>query len=206
MKFAFPLAVGLVFVTLAAPAGAQMASGMSNMGMGGAGGGPKIQPKIAAPDLAPSGVPGIGGAAPLSTGPRLQKPASGDPTQELFAAINDNNYSAAQDAVSRGANLQATNQFNETPLDLAIALNHNDITFLLLGTRDELAAQGEESGQVMGAPWSLDDTTKPGEQAKRYHHVAPVVSVRVSPKREIPANETGIPDPQAGFLGFGPKS
>lgn len=206
MKFALPLAIGvLVLGALVVPAQAQMASGMPGMGMGGAGGGPKMQPKLAAPDLAPSGLPGIGGGAPLSTGPRLQKPASGDPTQELFKAINDNDYAAAQDAVSRGADLRAKNQFDETPLDLAIALNRNDITFMLLGTRNELAAQGGAGGQVMGAPWALDDTVKPVERGK-HHRGAPVVSVRERQQPEIPANDPGTPDPQAGFLGFGPKS
>ena len=205
MKSAFPLALGLVFGALVMPAHAQSMTGMPGDGMGGAGGGPtKLQPKLQAPDLAPSGLPGVGNGAPLATGQNLKKTSSGDPTQELFNAINSNDYASAQDAVSRGADLQATDQFGETPLDLSIALNRNDITFLLLGTRNELAAQGMGTGTVMGAPWTLDNTAKPAKTGKR-HSSSPVVPVKVVPKISIPAGETGTPDPQAGFLGFGPK-
>lgn len=204
MKLAFPLALSLVFGALVVPAHAQSMSGLPGAGMGGAGGGPKMQPKLQAPDLAPSGLPGVGGLAPLATGQNLQKPSGDDPTQELFKAINDNNYAAAQDAVSRGANLQAVDQFGESPLDLAVALNRNDITFLLLGTRNELAAQDGNAGTVMGAPWTLDDTSKPGKKGKG-HSSNPVLPVNVTPKAYIPAGDTGTPDPQAGFLGFSPK-
>lgn len=204
MKLAFPLALSLAFGVLALPAHAQTMPGMSGGGMGGAGGGPKIQPKLQAPDLAPSGLPGVGGVAPLATGQNLQKPNSDDPTQELFKAINSNDYGAAQDAVSRGANLQATNQFGETPLDLAVALNRNDITFLLLGTRNELAAQGAGAGSVMGAPWALDNTAKPAKKG-RGHSSSSVVPVKVVPQVGATVGEPGTPDPQAGFLGFSPK-
>lgn len=202
MKIALSLTLGLVFAALVVPAHAQMAGGM-----GGAGGGPgKMQPKLPAPNIAPSGLPGVGGMAPLATSPNMQKPSSGDPTQQLFTAINNNDYGAAQDAVSRGADLRAVNQFNETPLDLSIALNHNDITFLLLGTRNELAAQGDNGSDVMGAPWTLDQTTKPTKNSGRSHSSNAIVPVRAAQKVVIPSGDTGTPNPQAGFLGFNPKS
>ena len=206
MKIAFPLALSLALGAFVMPAHAQMAGGTSGMGMGGVGGGPKVQPKLQAPNLAPAGLPGLGGGAPLATGPKLQAPQSGDPTQELFVAINGNNYAAAQDAVSRGADLRAMDQFGETPLDLSIALNRNDITFMLLGTRNELAAQGEDANSVMGTPWTVDQAAKPGKHTKSGRQARPLVSVRETQKFEIPAGGTGTPDPQAGFLGFGPKS
>lgn len=201
MKIALSLTLGLVFAALVVPAHAQMAGGM-----GGAGTGPgKMQPRLPAPNIAPSGLPGIGGMAPLATSPNMQKPTSGDPTQQLFTAINNNDYRAAQDAVSRGADLRAVNQFNETPLDLSIALNRNDITFLLLGTRNELAAQGDNGSDVMGAPWTLGQTTKPAKNRQSRSSNA-IVPVRAEQKVVIPSGATGTPDPQAGFLGFNPKS
>ena len=197
MKLAFSLALGVALGVMTLPADAQLSSG----GMGGAGGGPKVQPQEQAPDIAPSGLPGLGSAtqAPI-TGPQLQHPVSGDPTQNLFAAINGNDYTAAQEAVSHGANLNATNQFGETPLDLAIALNRNDITFMLLGTRNELMAQGEYG--VMGAPITLDNTAP----APTKHRTAP----KGKPTKMVPLitrlpDNPGIPNPQAGFLGFGSK-
>lgn len=200
MKFVFPLALSLALGALVLPAHAQMMGG----GMGGAGGGPKASDKDQAPNLAPAGLPGIGAAAPLAGGPKLQKPSSGNPTQDLFAAINGNDYAAAQDAVSRGADLRAVDQFGETPLDLAIALNRTDITFMLLGTRNQLAAQGAGGG-TMGAPWKLDTASKSAKREKTPHRSAPVIPVRETPRIVIPAGDTGTPDPQAGFLGFGPK-
>lgn len=203
MKFAFPFAVGLALASMSVPAHAQMSPGSPGDGLGAIGGGPKLQPKGTGSDLAPAGLPGIGGPVPMATGPKLQKSNAGDPTVELFDAINANNYAAAQDALSRGASLQATDQFGETPLDLAIALNRTDITFMLLSTRNELAAQGESGGAVMGAPWTLDNSAKPaasGQPASR------VVPVKATPRPEFSSGGTGTPDPQAGFLGFGPKS
>ena len=200
MKFAFSLACCLAFGAFVAPAHAQMAPSM-----GGVGGAPKVQPRVHTPDLAPTGLPGVGDVAPLATGPKLQKAPTGDPTVELFDAINGNNYGAAQDAISRGANLQATDQFGETPLDLSIALNRNDITFLLLGTRNELEAQGSWGGK-MGAPLTLDQGDAPAKPDKA-SRTAPLVSVQETPKAYISVgDDRGTPDPQAGFLGFGPKS
>ena len=194
------MALSLVFGVLVVPAHAQM----MDSGMGGAGGGPKVPQKNQAPNLAPAGLPGVGGGAPMATGPKLQKLSSGDPTQELFSAINGNDYAAAQDAISRGADLRALNQFGETPLDLSIALNRTDITFMLLGTRNELAAQDGGSA-TLGKPWTLDTVDKSHKQDKTRRRPAPVVTVREMPKTPIPAGNPGTPDPQAGFLGFGPK-
>ena len=212
MKLAFPLALALALGAAAPPAFAQLAGGTgeqgSGMGMGDLAGAPKLQAKPATPDIAPAGLPGVGSIAPPASGPQLQKPASGDPSQELFTAINNNDYASAQDAISRGADLNAKDQFGETPLDLSIALNRNNITFLLLGTRNELATQG--LGGTMGAPWTLNNTPISGTKPAGYRSVRAVVpaeaQTRSTPHSAIQASSTGTPDPQAGFLGFGPKS
>lgn len=199
MKFAFALALGVALGAVTLPAYAQLGS----VGMGGAGGGPKAQPEDQAPNLAPSGLPGLGSATQQpQTGPTLQKTVSGDPTQNLFIAVNNNDYAAAQAAVSHGADLNATNQFGETPLDMAIALNRNDITFLLLGTRNELGAQGY--GEKLGAPILLNTPTPGKSHTPRAtpHKATPKPSPAVRPLPDLP----GTPDPQAGFLGFGRKS
>lgn len=210
MKLAFSLALGLTLGAIVAPAHAQLTTGTmgSSMGMGGAGGAPAPQPKVHTPDIAPTGLPGVGSVTPLATGPQLAKPASGDPTQELFTAITKNDYGSAQDAVSRGADLTAKDEFGETPLDLSIALNRNNITFLLLGTRNELALQGGS----MGAPWALNTAPSgQGKPGKAKHITNPAMvpakaPAATAPHAAIPAGDTGTPNPQAGFLGFGPKS
>jgi hypothetical protein len=208
MKYAPLLALGLVFGFGAAPALAQMGPGGGLGGMGGAGGGPAPQPQAPESIPAPAALPGAGGAAPLATGPNLQKPVSGDPTQALFDAVNKGDYNAAQAAISQGANLNATDQFGETPLDLSIALNRTGITFLLLGTRNETAGTQNE---VMGSPWLLN-SAPPASGPKPAHHHA-VAAPRTPAREELQvktpapvAATPGTPNANAGFLGFGAKN
>ncbi len=212
MKFAFPLAFSLALGVFVVPAYAQLSGGPmgGGMSMGGVGGAPMPKLKTPAPDIAPAGLPGIGAVAPPVAEPQTQLPARGDPTKELFTAINKNDYNSAMDAISRGANLSARDQFGETPLDLSIALNRNNITFLLLGTRNELASQ-DGSNTMMGARWTLPSQT--GSARPSSHDAAPLetptsAKANATPvlRTAIPASDTGTPDPQAGFLGFSPKN
>ena len=158
-------------------------------------GGNAPQPRQRVPDIAPAGVPGAV-TAPLATGPNLQKPITGDPTTALFTAIDKNDYGAAQDAVSRGANLNAQNPLGETPLDMSVALNRSTITFMLL------AARNEEG-----------DGTAPHARPCPYRaSSAPARTVTISDSTPAPrpqpvpvmGDNPGTPDPAAGFLGFGP--
>jgi hypothetical protein len=166
--------------------------------------GPQVQPKAPAPDFAPPAIPGAGAAPGIATAPKVAKTDQGDPTTELFTAINANDYAGAQDAISRGANLTAQNKLGETPLDLSIALNQNSITFLLLGARNE------------------DGTPAPAEAipASTHHHTysyshATPAAMDAPPAR-APAvrpaaptasgSDPGTPNAAAGFLGFGAKN
>jgi hypothetical protein len=183
-------ALAVVLAALAAPAFAQLSQG----GLPGAGGGPAPQPKARVPDIAPPALPGAGDVGGVATGPVVHKAVSGDPTTALFSAINSNDYNGAQDALSRGADLNQQNALGETPLDLAVALNRNSITFLLLGTRNETAGGTD----VQGPPISLADT----KAVAHKKHVKPALQgATVSPP--VPGNLRGTPDPSAGFLGFG---
>jgi hypothetical protein len=197
------LAVGLALSVVAAPALAQLSPG-GMAGAPGVGAGAAPQPRVHTPDIAPPALPGAGNQAPLATGPKMQKPSSGNPTQDLFAAVNSGDYNSAQDAISRGADLNAQNPFGETPLDLSIALNRNTITFLLLQTRNELSAQGG-GGPPPQSP-ALGKTA--GSQPDNHKHNATAqssVQVKSGPRININVG-TGTPDPEAGFLGFEPKS
>lgn len=197
MRYFRALALGLAFSSVAVPAMAQLSSGGMNSPTGG---GPAPQPQALPPDIAPPALPGAS-AAPVATGPVMQQPQTGDSTTALFDAITKGDTGAAQIALGRGADLSAKNQFGETPLDLSIALNRTGITFLLLQTRNELSAQGAGS-EPMGAPWSLDEKAPEGKAA--VPAASPVVP-KPLPHQTIQGG-TGTPNPQAGFLGFGPKS
>ena len=194
MRYLYPALLGVMFALGAAPAFAQM----SGMG-GGAGGAPKPQPVV--PDIVPPALPGAGNM-PLATAPTMQAPQTGDPTTQLFSAINSGDYDSAQDALSRGANLYARNALDETPLELAIALNRTTITFLLLQTRNETGgdlvgpgpAAEATAGSTQGAP-GKPQMMQRADTGPGFHEAAPVMG-----------NNPGTPDPQSGFLGFGPKS
>jgi len=196
-------AAGLILISAATPAFAQMAPGGGGMAPGG-GAAPQPRPRV--PDIAPPALPGAGDA-PLATGPVIQKPVTGDPTTALFAAVNSGDYNAAQDALSRGANLSAQNALGETPIDLSVALNRSSITFLLLATRNELGEDNVSPGPAAAQPAHTG-------HAKPYANIAHssiVPAADSTPlRRTAPApvlgSNPGTPDPSAGFLGFGPKS
>jgi hypothetical protein len=173
----------------AAPAQAQLSAG---------GAGQAPQPRQDTPDLAPPALPGAAGTPGLAAAPAAAKAKTGDPTTDLFAAVNNNDYGAAQDAVSRGADINAQNALGETPLDLSIALNNNSITFMLLSARNEGGGSSAPPAPVAaGQPVSHSGKPKP---------VA--VKLVTAPRNIAPAvgNNPGTPDPAAGFLGFGPAS
>jgi hypothetical protein len=159
--------------------------------------GPAVQPKPETPDIAPPALPGAGERGGIATAPKVVKQHQGDPTTELFTAINSDDYNAAQDAISRGADLTAQNALGETPLDLSISLNQNSITFLLLGARNE---DGPGVPPVVAV-----------QPAPRLTHAEPAALQSPPVPREAPAppapgNAVGTPDAGAGFLGFGPKN
>jgi len=171
---------------MAAPAFAQLSA------VGGGDSGPgSPQPRAPEPDVAPPALPGANTTETLATGPNLQKPLTGDPTTALFNAVNSGDYNAAQDAISRGADTNAQNSLGETPLDLSIALNRNDITFMLLSARNE---GGDET-----TPAAMPVAPKPAG-----HHKTHIMAARIvaAPRPALPGDTPGTPDPSAGFLGF----
>jgi hypothetical protein len=140
----------------------------------------------------------------------VQKPTIADPTQALFAAVNSGDYNAAQDALSRGADLTAQNDLGETPLDLSIALNHSNITFLLLATRNETAGGGAASpGPAFTATTPAKPAPRKPHPATPTHEAAQVAAPQHAAEPAVnitPGNNPGTPNPSAGFLGFGTKN
>jgi hypothetical protein len=181
-------AFGLLATLIAGPAAAQMNGMAGASGAGSPEAAPTPQPRV--PDIAPAGVPGAG-SAPLATGPNVVKATTGDPTVALFGAVNNGDYNAAQDAISRGANVDAQNDLGETPLELAIALNRTQITFLILANRNDTGGTA-----VASAP-------PPAPARKGTQHVERVSTPPVKINVPTMSHQTGTPDPSAGFLGFG---
>ncbi|WP_342628261.1 ankyrin repeat domain-containing protein [Nguyenibacter vanlangensis] len=128
--------------------------------------------------------------------------ANGDmnPTDALFDAVNRGSLNAAKEALNRGADMEAHNVLGQTPLDMAIDLNRNDITFLLLSLRTlndghVIAASTTNSGVEM-RNGSGHISINGSSHGKRGSGVMVTATHRY-------AQDGGTAQPEIGFLGFG---
>ncbi|GAN53647.1 ankyrin repeat domain-containing protein [Tanticharoenia sakaeratensis] len=120
-----------------------------------------------------------------------------NPTSALFDAINRGSLGAAKEALNRGADMGGHNVLGQTPLDMAIDLNRNDITFLLLSMRTynpdgKIETASDLSDEGVDTKGSAGHLTLNGHTR------------RSAPVPTGPHYETGggTPQPDIGFLGF----
>jgi ankyrin repeat protein len=121
-----------------------------------------------------------------------------NPTTALFDAINRGSLNAAKEALNRGADMNARNVLDQTPLDMAIDLNRNDITFLLLSLR------------TYNPEGKLGNSTTHDEietDTKGNGHLTIKGSSRAHGAQALAAGPSfdakgGAAQPQIGFLGF----
>ncbi|HET9147346.1 MAG TPA: ankyrin repeat domain-containing protein [Acetobacteraceae bacterium] len=192
------LAGALALAGLILPAHAQMAGAGLNPAapMGGL-----PHPRPMEGDQPPP--PGLPGAEKLNSTTSSQVQIENeDPTKVLFTAINHGNYAEARAAISRGADLGARNALGETPLEMSIALNHNNITFMLLSMRE---ADGGGSAAPELAPRPAPVITAASHVRAHHRRMAPA-RIPASPARPPAPANPGMPNPSAGFLGFGGAS
>ena len=125
-----------------------------------------------------------------------------EPTAALFEAVNRGDLTAAKEAVSRGADLNGKNVLGQSPLDMAIDLNRNDITFLLLSMRNS----GDDAPAASVA--SADQAATPATGARSRHVALKSRASRLAARQaggapQRYASDGGTPKPDVGFLGFG---
>lgn len=116
-----------------------------------------------------------------------------NPTAALFDAVNRGSLVGAKEALNRGADINARNVLDQTPLDLAIDLGRNDIMFQLLSLRTYnpdgkliTSSSHESNGEHITINGQAGITAK-------------------APPRII--EDRGQPIPAVGFLGFnGPSA
>ncbi len=158
------------------------------------------------------------GAAPKqeAIAPPTRVPALMSPTDELFDAINRGDMPAVRDALSRGADVSATDELGLTPLDLSIDLNRNSISFLLLSMRNagsttiaggqRQAMQTAQAATPGGAAPAVqaDAARRPGraQPARAVMRAADTESAGQPSLPTLFAGNGGAPIPRAGFLGF----
>lgn len=217
------------FLVAAVPEAQAQTPSLSNPG------GPVVDTAKPAPPAAPPppGLPGAVGSTNLAPSSPPSQAAS--PNDALFDAINRGDMAEAQDAISRGADLDARNVLGMTPLELAVDLNRNNIAFLLLSIEHEhtAAAAGTNSALSLSVPpvpaamptsgsaagghqiTGTDDGLGQGSVADLL--LANQPPAPSSPQRESMARAvvtpdppvmagSGAPDPSVGFLGFGPRT
>jgi ankyrin repeat protein len=181
--------LGLVLVAAAPNAQAQRFNSI------GSGARPEQAPKVAPPPALP-GAQSSSNAAPAS-----KAPTDMEPNDALFDAINRGDLATARDAVSRGADLSATNVLGMTPLELSVDLGRNDISFMLMSMRE-----GDRGGQ--GAPATKVSAAAQAKPTKQVQVKAKAVKVAKTAEpvpTQTPrlfAGDGGTPNPNAGFLGF----
>jgi hypothetical protein len=143
----------------------------------------------------PTGLPGARGTQPGVVAPAEKPAADMPPTEALFDAVNRGDTAAARDAIARGAQLDGRNILGLTPLELAIDLGRNDLTFLLLSMRGPTSEP---------APAAAPSRTAVAPRAAPRPAERPTARAAApAPRQREAAADPGTPVPQAGFLGFG---
>jgi hypothetical protein len=123
-------------------------------------------------------------AQPMPVAPLDKNASDMNPNEALFDAINRGDTGAARDALSRGADPNTRNVLGLTPLEEAVDLGRNDISFLLLSERTNAEAE------AAAAP--VHHATRVNAAAKLGH---------AGTSQSFQAQS--VPAPSAGFLGFG---
>jgi len=146
----------------------------------------------------PSALPGARGTE-VAPAAAERAPADMPPTEALFDAVNRGDIAAARDALGRGANVDGRNILGLTPLELAIDLGRNDLTFLLLSMR---GVAGAPASPPPAAARQAARTAAPPARATAPAPAPARAQAPVPRPRQVSA-DPGTPMPQAGFLGFG---
>ncbi|GEN14134.1 hypothetical protein NCH01_05650 [Neoasaia chiangmaiensis] len=121
-----------------------------------------------------------------------------NPTAALFDAINRGSLGAAKEALNRGADMSGKNVLDQTPLDMAIDLNRNDITFLLLSMRT-YNPDGRLATTTTHGAIETDENGNGHLTIKGSGRQKGAVAVAAGPRYDT---NGGTPQPDIGFLGF----
>ena len=159
----------------------------------------------------PVGVPGAR-AEPDLTAPAERNLVDMPPNEALFDAINRGDLAASKEAIGRGADIHSRNILGLTPIELAVDLGRNDISFLLLSLRGG-AGYGSSKRAAPPAQDNVRESAaerRAEQEARRRQATVSRAAAREEARKPAPprnaqlfAGDGGSPVPQAGFLGFG---
>jgi hypothetical protein len=203
--------VAALYLLAPLPALAQIGPPGANAGPSAGRGSPAVNtPAGAKETVKEAPPPALPGAEPATEGVIPTDKAAADlpPTEALFDSIHRGDVASARDALSRGAELDGRNVLGQSPLDLSIDLNRNDITFLLLSMR---GPGGADRGprEASAAPASAEAPAARGRRGRAAREAAarpgrgPGEAGPDGGARPVLfANDGGVPRPSVGFLGF----
>jgi len=199
-SFAIAVLLGLLVALAASPASAQ--TGIGQRGLPGPSAVPGRSKTATEGTAEPAPPPALPGAT-SSVAPAEKTATDLAPTEALFDSINRGDIASARDALARGADLNGHNILGMTPLDLSVDLSRNDITFLLLSMRPLAPPAGVQTANLTAAPAAKPPKQKQ-PQAAHFAIRSPVPAAPPPiPRQYAGPADTGVPNPQAGFLGFG---
>lgn len=188
---------------VAAPAWSQQITNPANFtGPAGVG---VAKPPARSTEKPPSALPGAR-AEPAAVAPASKNSLDLPPNEALFDAINRGDMAVAKDAVNRGADLNATNVLGLTPIELAVDLGRNQLSFYLLSLRGGAAGTTVSGPPAEEKPPSRAERLAAlrAERAEKAARQRPVADAAPAAPRtaRLFAGNGGAPAPQAGFLGF----
>lgn len=162
----------------------------------------------------PAAIPGSRADSSLLASPADRAMVDMPPNEAMFDAINRGDLNATKEAIGRGADIHGRNVLGLTPLELAVDLGRNDISFLLLSLRSGAGYNTSgppRANAPAAAPTRADRQAerRAEQQAMRQQANGARAAARSEPRTPVPARtahlfagDGGNPVPQAGFLGF----
>jgi hypothetical protein len=160
-------------------------------------GGTPAEPAATRPP--PAALPGL----QHRTAPEPIPPEPGQnlaPNAALFDAINRGDLPAAQEAIGRGATLQARNVLGLTPIDAAVDQGRTEIMFYLLSVRGGMRPAPLPPEATAAAPARPEPRRSAAPSRVAERPLPATVQQPASP--QLWAGNGGAPNPTVGFLGF----
>jgi len=189
--------------------------------------GAQAQSTVPKPIITPDGQTGMRGKRPAEAPPAAVPGARADsalsapadrsgidmpPTEALFDSINRGDVVAAREAIGRGADIHGRNILGLTPLEQAVDLGRNDISFLLLSLRGGLGYNTVAGGPSQpatpldrraAAREAAQETARARREQRDQARATAAAAKPAAPRTaHLFAGDGGAPVPQAGFLGF----
>lgn len=138
-----------------------------------------------------------GAATPGNSGGRAEIA-----TQTLFEAVHTNDFAAAEAAIAAGANVDAKNRWNLTPIELAIDKGYFRIAHFLVSVRNSRSAADEQAAAENPAATKRAAAKSPVQARAQQPATGRPTSTDFAPQ-PWPSNKPNPFDPETPAFGAG---